>query len=204
MPRSIDYFLTMASPWAYLGHARFMELAAAHGLSVNILPLPLLRLFPETGGLPLPQRHPARQRYRLVELQRWSAHRGLPLVPQPRFRPFDPTALDRAVVALILAGENPDGFMRRAFAAIWAEERNMADPAEIDRLATECGHAPGLAARGQEPAAQARYEATLPQALEAGIFGAPSYVLDGEIFWGQDRLGLLEEALLSGRPPYRP
>lgn len=201
MPRTIDYFLSMASPWAYLGHARFMEIARAHGAAVTVRPLPLRRLFPETGGLPLPQRHPVRQQYRLVELQRWSAHRNLPLVPQPRHLPFDPTALDLAVTALLLDGQDPDGFMRRAFAAIWAEERNLADPAVIDELA----ETPGLSARAAaDPAVLARFEAELPRALDAGVFGAPSYVLDGEVFWGQDRLELLDEALTIGRAPYRP
>jgi 2-hydroxychromene-2-carboxylate isomerase len=200
MSRTIDYYFSMASPWAYLGHARFMEIAQAHGASVTILPLPLRRLFPETGGLPLPQRHPVRQRYRLVELQRWSARRGLPLVPQPRHVPFDPTLLDLAVTALVLDGQNPDAFMRRAFAAVWAEEQDLADPATIGRLAGT----PDLTTRAQDADVLARYEATLPQALEAGVFGAPSYVLDGEVFWGQDRLDLLDDALASGRPPYRP
>ena len=200
MPRSIDYFLTMASPWAYLGHARFMEMAAAHGATVDPRPVPLRELFPQTGGLMLPQRHPVRQRYRLVELQRWSARRGLPLVPQPRPTRFDPTLLDHAVTRLILDGQDPDAFMRRAFHAIWADCLDLADPAEIDRLAD----APGLSERASAPEVAARYDAMLPLALEADVFGSPSYVLDGEVFWGQDRLDLLEEALASGRAPYRP
>ena len=83
MPRTVEYFLTMASPWAYLGHAAFMEIARRHRLDVRYRPMPVRRVFDATGGLPLPQRHPARQRYRLVELQRWRERRGLALNPQP-------------------------------------------------------------------------------------------------------------------------
>ena len=77
MPRIIDYYFSLVSPWAYIGHAPFMEIARRHGVEVNYKPVFLGRVFAETGGLPLAQRHPARQRYRIVELQRWRERRGL-------------------------------------------------------------------------------------------------------------------------------
>ena len=117
MNPAIRCFLSMASPWAYLGHAEFVAIARRHGASIAFVPLPLRRLFPETGGLPLPKRHPVRQRYRLVELQRWRALRGLPLNLEPGSAPMDPEPADRLVLTIQQAGHDPDAFMRGAFAA---------------------------------------------------------------------------------------
>jgi 2-hydroxychromene-2-carboxylate isomerase len=204
VPATVRCFLSMASPWAYLGHAEFVAIARRRGAAIAFVPLPLRRLFPETGGLPLPKRHPVRQRYRLVELQRWRALRGVPLNLEPRGAPTDPEAADRLVIAIQAAGHDPDSFMRRVFAAYWAEDRDIADLAVLSELLDEVGLPAELIGRSDDTAARAAYEANLETALEEGIFGAPSYVLAGEIFWGQDRLPLLDQALASGRGPFRP
>lgn len=204
MNPAIRCFLSMASPWAYLGHAEFVAIAKRHGVSITFVPLPLRRLFPETGGLPLPKRHPVRQRYRLVELQRWRALRSLPLKLQPRGAPMDPEGADRVVIAIQQAGHDPDAFMRRAFAAYWAEDRDPGDRAVLADLLAEAGLPAELLERSDSEEVRATYEANLSVALDEGIFGAPSYVLNGEIFWGQDRLPLLEDALAIGRAPFRP
>jgi 2-hydroxychromene-2-carboxylate isomerase len=204
MQRQIQYFLSMASPWAYLGHDAFMSLAQRCGVEVIVRPMPLRRLFPETGGLPLPKRHAVRQKYRLVELQRWRDLRNVPLKLFPAYSPFDATLLDWFVVAAVIAGHDPDAFMRKAFAAIWYEERNLADPDVIVELAAATGLPPNLLEQDRQTAAQSAYEQNLQDAIEAGIFGAPSYVLEGEIFWGQDRLELLDLALSTRRAAFIP
>lgn len=204
MPR-IDCYLTMSSPWAYLGHGVLGEIAARHGVTVSYYPLAFGRLFPETGGLPLPQRHPARQRYRLVELQRWREARGLPLRLAPAKWPFAPELADRCVVAIAETGGDPAVFMARAFAAIWNEERDLADRATLKEIATAVGFdGAALLDRAEAAGSAAVYDTNLQRALAAGVFGAPSYVRDGEVFWGQDRLALLDAALGSGRAPYLP
>jgi 2-hydroxychromene-2-carboxylate isomerase len=200
----IRCFLSMASPWAYIGHAEFMAIARRHGAAVFFVPLPLRRLFPETGGLPLPKRHPVRQRYRLVELQRWREKRGLPLNLEPRGASIDPEPLDRLVVAIQAAGHDPDPFMRRVFAAYWAEDRNLGDRALVGDMLAEEGLPYELMDQAEGAEIGAAYEANLALALQEGVFGAPSYVLRGEIFWGQDRLTLLDEALASRRAPFLP
>ena len=77
MPRTLDYYFSLLSPWAYIGHASLMDIVGRHGLTVNYKPVALVQVFADTGGLPLPKRHPARQRYRMFELQRWREKRGL-------------------------------------------------------------------------------------------------------------------------------
>jgi 2-hydroxychromene-2-carboxylate isomerase len=205
MPVTIDYYFSHGSPWAYIGHAPFMDIARRHGVEVNYKPVFLGRVFAQTGGLPLPQRHPARQRYRLVELQRWRAKRGLQFNLQPKFSPFDSNLVDRFVIAIVAAGQSPDAFMRRAFAGVWEEERNLADPLVIAELAEAVGlDSTTLLESAQGTMTEAVYALNLENAVAADVFGSPGYVLRGEVFWGQDRLELLDDALTSGRQPYRP
>jgi 2-hydroxychromene-2-carboxylate isomerase len=205
MSRSIDYYFSLVSPWAYIGHAPFMAIAGEHGLAVNHKPVFLGRVFAETGGLPLGKRHPARQRYRLVELQRWRDKRGLSFRLQPRHWPFDVNLADRFVIAIEAAQQDPDPFLRRAFAAVWEEERDLADPGVLAGLAEEAGlDAAHLLDLAQGSTTEAIYALNLENAVAADVFGSPAYVLDGEVFWGQDRLDLLADALASGRPAFRP
>jgi 2-hydroxychromene-2-carboxylate isomerase len=204
MSRSIDYYFSLASPWAYIGHAPFMEIARRHGVAVNHKPIFLGRVFAETGGQPLPQRHPARQRYRLVELQRWRERRGLTFNLKPKFWPFDVTLADRFVIAVTAARQDPDPFLRRAFSGIWEEERNLADPLVVAELAEAAGlDSTSLIEAARGDMTEAVYGLNLENAVAHDVFGSPAYVLDGEVFWGQDRLDLLDDALANGRAPYR-
>lgn len=204
MSRQIDYYFTLLSPWTYLGHGAFIELAKQHGLSVRYRPTPLRSVFDETGGLPLPKRHPVRQRYRVLELQRWRAKRDLPLTLFPKFFPYDVSLADKIVLALVARDEDPAGFVAEVLADVWAREQDMSRPELILAAAARAGiDTAGLVeAAGSEATTQA-YQAAIAEAVAAGVFGAPSYILDGEIFWGQDRLDLLADALASGRTAYR-
>jgi 2-hydroxychromene-2-carboxylate isomerase len=204
MARQIDYYFSLQSPWAYIGHQAFRELAWTHDLQVNYKPVLLVDLFSETGGLPLMKRHPVRQRYRMIELQRWRDKRGLNFHLQPTHWPFDVRLADGVVIAAIESGHNPDPFMRRAYAAVWEDQLNLADPETLVSLLDESG-LPGkaLMERAASDEIGGVYEQNRQDALAADVFGSPAYVLDGEVFWGQDRIELLADALKSGRAPYR-
>ena len=204
MPRQIDYYLSLQSPWAYIGHKLFREVVSGYDLKVNHKPVVLVDLFSETGGQPLLKRHPVRQRYRMVELQRWRDKRGLQFKLQPANWPFNARLVDGLVIAAIEAGHDPDPFLRRAFAGVWEDELNLADAATLVRLADDSG-LPGkaLVEQSQTDDIGQKYEQNRQDALAADVFGSPAYVLDGEVFWGQDRIELLVDALKSGRAPYR-
>ncbi|MGX5737127.1 DsbA family protein [Bosea thiooxidans] len=204
MSRSIAYYFSLHSPWTYLGNALFHEIARRHGCRIDYRPMPLRSVFDETGGLPLPKRHPVRQRYRLMDLQRWRERRGRPLVLQPKHFPFDPAQADRMAIAILASGGDPAAFIADVMAGLWERDEDMGKPEALLASAARAGLDGGalLAAAESQPVRQ-RYEATLDEAVTAGVFGAPSYVLDGEVFWGQDRLELLDSALASGRAPYR-
>lgn len=204
MAGTIDYYFTLASPWTYIGHAAFMDIARRRGATVRFKPLLLGPVFEQTGGLPLPKRHPYRQRYRLVELQRWREARGVELNLHPRHWPFDASLPDRVAITIAQGGGDPDAFVRLVMHGVWAGELDLSREETIADLAGQAGHdAAALLTAARGPEAEAAYARHREEALAADVFGAPSYVLAGEVFWGQDRLDLLDSALASGRPAYR-
>lgn len=205
MSRRIDYFFSLASPWSFLGHDRLMAIAARNAADVAFHPVALGAVFAETGGLPLAKRAPPRQRLRLVELQRWRLKLGLDFHIQPQHWPFDASLADRVVIAALADGHSVEALLPRLFSGVWQKQENLGDPTVLAGLADAVG-LPGaaLVARADAPEVVAAYANNHALALEADVFGAPSYVLDGEVFWGQDRLELLEDALTSGRAPFKP
>jgi 2-hydroxychromene-2-carboxylate isomerase len=204
MSRSIDYWFTLASPWAFLGHQAFVDLTKREGVTVRYKPVQLAEVFPQTGGLPLPKRHPARQRYRILELQRWREARGIALKLHPKHWPLPIALPDRTIVAVTESGADPGEYVRRAFEAIWVEDRDLKEDATLVALLDAAGHdGNAMLAAAKSDAIGAIYAARAEEAVAANVIGSPCYVLDGEVFWGQDRLGLLESALKSGRKAYR-
>ena len=182
--KTIDYYLSPGSPWTYLGHARFGEICKKHGATPRAKPADFGVIFPQSGGLPLPKRAPQRQAYRLVELRRWKEHLGVPLVLQPKNFP-----VVAGPAAALICAATPEKRMAIAgelLAALWKDDRNIADSAVLEELGARHG------VRGGD---KAMYEAYTQEAIGRGVFGAPSYVYRDEIFWGQDRLEFLERAL---------
>ena len=200
MPATVDYYFAPQSPWTYLGHTRFSALVQASGAQVRLLPVDLGAVFAVSGGLPLGKRPPQRQAYRLVELRRYSDHLGLPMVVQPRYFPVSGDDAAR----LIIAVDQQDGSaaaMRLAgaiFTAVWAQERDIASSQTLAELLQESGLPLTRLEQSRSPEVQQQYEANTRQAIDGNIFGAPTYVVDGEMFWGQDRLDFVERVLKKG------
>jgi 2-hydroxychromene-2-carboxylate isomerase len=190
MAKQIEYYLTPTSPWTYLGHERFVQIARRHGATVAVKPVDYGVIFPQSGGLPLAKRAPQRQAYRLSELARWRDFLGVPLNIHPKFFPADPAQAACLICAaseggrLALAGD----FLR----AVWAEERNIADAAVVAEIAARHGiaNAADAVTRGK-----AIFEGNTQEAMARQVFGAPTYVYRDELFWGQDRLDFLDRAL---------
>ena len=197
MSKVIDYYFTPISPWTYLGHERLVALAKQHGAAINVKPMDLAKVFPVSGGLPLPKRAPQRQAYRLLELARWRDHLGVPINFQPK---FGASGGDLATRWILAANENaPDHALALAGAimrARWADERDIADEATLASIAAALGQdSAAIKARAQAPDIAARYDALSQEAIDRQVFGAPTYVVDGELFWGQDRLDFLARKL---------
>ena len=192
MTKTVDYYFAPTSPWTYLGHARFADIVQRRGAAVAVKPVDYGVIFPQSGGLPLGKRAPQRQAYRLTELARWRDFLGVPLNLEPRFFPADPISAACVICAappgeqLAIAGD----FLR----AVWAEERNIADIGVLTAIAARHGIADAPAAIVQ---GKAVFERNTQEALTRQVFGAPTYALRDELFWGQDRLEFLERALAA-------
>ncbi len=189
----VDYYFSPVSPWTYLGHARLVDIAKRLGAAVNARPVDYGVIFPVSGGLPLGKRAPQRQAYRLMELARWREHLAVPLTIQPKYFPADGTA-----AAQLICGAAEPARMALAgdlMAAVWAREENIADSGTLATIAARHGidNAAAVIEAGKAP-----YAANTQEALERQVFGAPTYVFSGELFWGQDRLEFLERALARG------
>jgi 2-hydroxychromene-2-carboxylate isomerase len=195
---NVDYYFTPQSPWTYLGHDRFAQIARAAGATVRVLPIDLGgKVFPISGGLPLGQRAPQRQAYRLLELRRHADFLNLPLNVKPKYFPVSGDDASRLIIAVGLS-DGAEAAMKISgaiFTAVWAQERHIASEKVLAELLAECGLDAARLEQSYSQAVQERYEANTGQAIEAGVFGAPSYVIDGEQFWGQDRLDFVERRL---------
>lgn len=196
----IDYYFTPQSPWTYLGHERFAAIAKAHGAKVNVLPVDLGKVFPVSGGLPLAKRAPQRQAYRLVELKRFSEFLDKPLNLHPK---YFPVASDEAA-KLIIAVDMHDGteaalaITGALLRAVWVDERNIASESHLAAILAEANLPARRIDDAHSQAAHERYEADSQRAIDAGVFGAPTFIVGGEMFWGQDRLDFVERRLQRG------
>ncbi len=203
MAKICEYFFAPQSPWAYLGHARLSALAEQHGARIEVKPCDLGKVFSQSGGLPLAKRAPQRQAYRLQEMARWSEHLQIPLNLQPAFFPVSGDMAAKLIIATQLAHGNAAALQLSGsiMRALWAEQKNIADADTLAALANDCE---GVELDGRmllktadTGAVQTQYEQYTNDALAANVFGSPWYVVDGEGFWGQDRLDFVERALLK-------
>lgn len=198
MPAIIDYFYMLGSPFTYLGGPQLAEIAARTGATVVHKPVNMGELLAFAGGLPLAQRPPQRKAYRMMELRRIRRRTGLPLTLEPRFFPVDDTLAAHAVIAAQSAGHPVDALAQAFLRAVWAEERDISDAETVRAIVTAEGLDAQviLDAAGTAEMAAIR-EANTREAMDRGVFGAPTYALGDELFWGQDRLDYLEEALTA-------
>jgi len=197
MSKQVDYYLTPISPFVYLGHARFVELAQRHDATIAVKPINLAQVFPVSGGLPLAKRAPQRQAYRLLEIKRWSSYLHVPMNPNPRFFPVAGDLAPRWILAALEQDVdlalNLIGALGRA---VWAEDRDIGDAATLSEIARGLGgDDAALDERANAPDTGVHYAVLTQEAIDRGVFGAPTYVYGGELFWGQDRLDFLDRAL---------
>jgi 2-hydroxychromene-2-carboxylate isomerase len=197
MSKVCEYYFSPPSPYAYMGHARLMQLAKKYDVQIAVKPCDFGKVFSVSGGLPLAKRAPQRQAYRMVELKRWSEFLNIPLNPQPKHFPVPGDPAAKFIIATNLAhgtdaGMEVTGAIMRA---LWAEEKNIADSDTLAAIAQKFGYDGKALVKSSETASvQAEYDRFTDEAIAANVFGAPWYVVDGEGFWGQDRLDFVERA----------
>ena len=201
MALHIDYYASLNSPWTHMGAARIEAMAAAHGASLRIYPVDFGEIFANSGGLPLPKRSPQRQAYRLQELARWRDHLGIPIHTQPKHFPSSEALSAPCVIAIrdTIGDQHAIRLAHAVLKAVWERELNPGDPETLAMLIKECGLDPQPVIKlGAEDRWTERREADTKAALARGVFGAPSYVIGEDIFWGQDRLDFVERRLARG------
>ena len=200
MAKHVDYYVSLNSPWTYLGARRFEDMAKKHGADVTIWPVDFGSVFAVSGGLPLPKRAPQRQAYRMMELKRWRDHLGIKLTLEPKFFPADEGPAARCVIALREQGRMADAIKlaHAVLNALWTEEKNTGDLATLRTIIAACGiDADALILSSQALEIAGKREAYTKHAIEQSVFGAPFFVIDGERFWGQDRLDFVDRKLAS-------
>src|SRR5476649_2602061 len=198
--KHVDYYLSLNSPWAYLGSKRFEVIAKKYNADVTIWPVDFGSVFAVSGGLPLPKRAPQRQAYRMMELKRWRDHLGVKITLEPKYFPSNEVPAAQCVIALRELGRMADAIKlaHAVLNGVWAEEKNPGDPATLKTIIASCGlDAESVMKAGEAPEMTAKREAYTKHAIDHGVFGAPFFVIDGEKFWGQDRLDFVDRKLAS-------
>ncbi len=204
----VSCYYSASSPWAYFAGPRQQDIVRRHkgrlGVTLVLKPFDFQDVVPRTGGVPLRTRPGPRRTYHALELDRWRRYLGMPLNLTPKYYPQDgkPLGWNKPAGWMIIAaqerGLDAPLLSHALLRALWAEERNTADPAVRVAIADENGM-PGkdLLKEETSPKVQGLYNAYSEEAEKLGVFGSPTYVLNGERFWGQDRLEFLDRALAA-------
>lgn len=202
MTVEIRYFYAPISGFAYLGEPRLMEIAEEAGAVVRFRPMDIATVFKAGGTTPPAAQHPARLAYRLHDLAREAARVGLPINPKPRHWPVPCAPAGHLILAAEALGLAPHPVSFALLRATYAEERDISDPATLRDIVTSLDlDAGALTERAAQPDIAAAFAASTNEAIEAGVFGSPSYLVGDEIFFGQDRLGALAWRLRQARAP---
>lgn len=201
----VDYYLSLTSPWTYLGHNRLLEIVADTGATVTPFEVSFRgTIFGKTGGLPVHKRAPQRQAYRLQELARWRDYLGIDLNVHPRYWPNDETIAANMVVVLretdsVAAACKFAGLVMRA---VWSEDRDIADSETLIDIANSAGvDGNGLISAAEDPSWASLRQSQTDAAIERGVFGAPCYCVEDQLYWGQDRLAFVERHLQRASLP---
>ena len=195
--KKILYFYSVASPWSYLGIKRLKEISKKYSAQIIEKPIDLVgKVFVATGGIPVPQRHISRQNYRLLELKRWGEFLNIKINQKPKFfPPKDPHLPALFCLASIDMGINME-FSSKILEHLWVKENDISNIDTLKLIADDLEISfEELSKLATSDKIKKIYEANTQEAINMNIFGVPSYVYNNEIFWGQDRLELLEYSL---------
>ncbi|MDF1628414.1 MAG: 2-hydroxychromene-2-carboxylate isomerase [Alcanivoracaceae bacterium] len=193
MSKQIECFFDFGSPATYLAWTQLPGLAAKHNAKLVWRPMLLGAVFKATGNQS-PAMNPAKGRYMLIDFQRYAKSYGVPMKFNPFF-PINTMTLMRGAVAL---QDDPrfDDYLNTVFTAIWVEEQNMGQPEVVASVLQKAGFdAQALLAQCSDEAVKEKLKAGTEEAVARGAFGAPTVYIDGEMFFGQDRLPMIEKAL---------
>jgi len=190
---TIEYYLSVVSPWSYLGHKRFCDIARDNSAEILYLPIDSSILFAKTGGLALKDRSPQRKRYRMQELRRWRSRLELELNLEPQYFPTDSNLASRVIIGAIEAGHDVAELVYQLMRTVWVREEDVSETSVVVGAIERSGESvDDLLAAANHSNVQDIIIENSEQAVSKGVFGVPSYVVGEEVFWGQDRLEFLD------------
>lgn len=197
---NIEYFFTLVSPWTFIGDPILREIAAKSGATIEHVPVNLGRVFDASGGLPLGKRSEQRKALRMQELQRWRAYRGIDFNLEPEYFPASDKKAAAVVIAAQQAGHDVGELCYAFMRAVWAEQKNIADPDTVVAITNACGFdGNALMEQGADDSINSKWEANTDRAIASGVMGSPFYIVNGDqCYWGQDRLEFIERQLVAG------
>ena len=195
----VEYYYSVASPYAYLGVKKFQEIVKKYSLEVIEKPIDLVgTVFAETGGTPVPKRHPSRQKYRLIEIERFGKKLNININKQPKFfPPADPHKAALFTIASIKAGLSID-FGKEVLTKLWSEEKDISQDSVLEEVCSKFKlNFNEIKTLANSEEVKGIYLSNSNDAIAKGVFGAPSFIMNNELFWGQDRLDFLEDKITS-------
>lgn len=196
MTKTVEFYFTVLSSYAYLASPRVAELRDRTGMNLVFKPVDIMDVFEAVGTLPPAKQPEVRRRYRAMDLTRIARAHNMPINLQPAFWPVPQDLASGMIIAAQKDGHDPMALTQAILKAVWAQHRNIADDETLIELANGCGlHGADLLAQAKSAPIKAAFRANTMAAINKGVFGSPSFVVDGELFWGQDRLSYLEAVL---------
>ena len=196
MAKTVDFYFTVLSSYTYLAAPRIADMAARTGASFLFKPMDIMQVFVASGTTPPAKQPDVRRAYRTADLARVAKAHAMPINLKPAFWPAPQNLASGLIIAAQDSGNDPMALTQAILKAVWAEEKNIADEATLVDIAGSCGFEGGdLLAQAKTDAVQAVFDANTAEAIEKGVFGSPSFIVEGELFWGQDRLNYVEAAL---------
>ena len=195
----VDYFMSHGSPWTFLGHNRINNIVKQFNVQLNMYPVNYGEIFPISGGLPVSKRPPQRQKIRLQELRRWAEFLNINLNPEPKFFPSKSLLPSLLIIAAKIMKTNKDfELASNIMNALWVEElhvddentlKNIMDKLELDSEV--------LLSFAKSQECENIFKEYTKIAIEKNVFGAPTYIIEDQVYWGQDRLDFIERHLLK-------
>jgi 2-hydroxychromene-2-carboxylate isomerase len=195
MAKQIEFYFDVGSPYSYLAYHQLPKIARAHNAQIVWRPILLGGIFHATATS-TPASVPLKDAHLDVDLQRWARHFDIPFTPNPDF-PINTLHLMRGAIAMQMRGAAEfQRYLAAVFGAMFEQPRNLNDPEQVATVLTAAGiDAPALLAQTQDGQVKAKLKADTEQAVARGVFGAPTFFVGADMFWGQDRLHFVEQAL---------
>ena len=195
----VDYFMSHGSPWTFLGHNRLNKIVKKFNVQLNMYPVNYGEIFPISGGLPVSKRPLQRQKIRLQELRRWAEFLNIDLIPEPKFFPSKSLLPSLLIIAAKIKKTNKDFELASSIMnALWVKELNIDEENTLKNIMDNLElDSEDLLSFAKSQECESIFKEYTNIAIEKNVFGAPTFIIDDQIYWGQDRLDFIERHLLK-------